>query len=460
MDEDAGEKLALFRYRVVAPLVETGITRQEFAARRAEILTTEFRMPGSELARRIPTRTLQRWTRRLLKAGFKGLLPQPRSDRGVTRALDPAILRRAVELKDEVPQRTLDRLLAMLAREAEAAGVDAPRAAARSTLHHHLQRLGKTRRLTVGPSRTFHRFETDAPNDLWMTDVKYGPYLPAEQPGTFRRAYLIAFIDDHSRAAWASYYAAEDLQSLLDCFKRSMLRRGVPTKVYCDNGLVFRSRQFSRICAELGIRHVFAKAYAPQGKGKIERFWGHVDTSFVPELQVSQPQTLEELNRLFWAWLETDYLHRKHSETQETPAVRHARGKIVPLDPAVAAEVFLWKEQRTVDKTGVIRVFNNRYEVDSRLYRQRVDIRYDPFDLSVIRIFCDGQRFPDAVVLDLHRATDPRVKPPVEPSASGPGTDYLRQMQKQQEAEARAKLRRLEFRNAPTPKSKEASPDV
>ena len=451
MDEDAREKMALHRFRVIAPLLETGLSRQDLATRRAEILATEFRLPDAPLPRRISRRTLERWLQRYAARGFKGLTPQSRSDRGLCLAIDPQILRRAVELKDEVPERTLDRLLCLLAREVEAqpgtAAASSDRVA-RSTLHRHLQRLGKTRRLTTAPSRTFHRFEAKVPNELWMTDVKYGPYLPGEQEGTYRRAYLIAFLDDHSRAAWGAYYIAEDLPSLLDCFKRAMLRRGVPTRVYCDNGLVFKSRQFSRVCAELGIRHVFAKAYAPQGKGKIERLWKHVDTSFVPELQVSQPKTLEDLNRLFWAWLEVDYLHRKHGETDETPAIRHDRAKIAPLDPAVAAEVFLWKEQRTVDKAGVISVFGNRYEVDARLYRQRVDIRYDPFDLSAIRILCDGRRFPDAVVLNLHRAADPRVTP-ASPAKPRPGTDYLRRLQQQQEATARAKLGRLEFRNPP-----------
>ena len=455
MDEDAQEKLALHRFRVIAPLLEKGLSRQALAARRTEILASEFRLPDSPLPRQIARRTLERWVQRYGVHGFKGLMPQPRSDRGACRAIDPQRLRRAVELKDEVPERTLDRLLAMLAREEAERPLQAP---ARSTLHRHLQQLGKTRSLTTAAQRTFHRFETKVPNELWMTDVKYGPYLPGERPDTFRRAYLIAFLDDHSRAVWGAYYAAEDLPSLLDCFKRAMLRRGVPTRVYCDNGLVFRSRQFSRICAELAIRHVFAKAYQPQGKGKIERFWHYVDTSFAPELQVSQPKTLEELNRLFWAWLDADYLHRKHGETEETPAVRHDRAKASPLDPAVAAEVFLWKEQRTVDKAGVISVFGNRYEVDSRLCRQRVDIRYDPFDLAAIRVFCDGRRFPDAVVLNLHRAADPRVTP--TPAAPRPGTDYLRGLQQQQEAAARAKLRRLEFRNLPEMQRQEGTQDV
>jgi len=183
MDEDAREKLALHRFRVIAPLLEKGLSRQELAERRAEVLATEFRLPDSPLPRCIGRRTLERWVRHYTNHGFKGLMPQPRSDRGACRAIDPKILRRAVELKDEVPDRALDRLITVLAREEQErrdAGEDGAEPPARSTLHRHLQQLGKTRRLTTAPRRTFHRFETKAPNELWMTDVKYGPYLPGE----------------------------------------------------------------------------------------------------------------------------------------------------------------------------------------------------------------------------------------------------------------------------------------
>lgn len=110
MDEDAREKMALHRFRVIAPVLETGLSRQELAARRTEILATEFRLPDTPQPRRIARRTLERWVRRYAERGVKGLMPQPRSDRRRCRAIDPQILRRAVELKDEVPERTLDRL--------------------------------------------------------------------------------------------------------------------------------------------------------------------------------------------------------------------------------------------------------------------------------------------------------------------------------------------------------------
>ncbi len=138
------------------------------------------------------------------------------------------------------------------------------------------------------PKGSFRRYEKDRPNAQWQSDVWHGPYIPDPRDGErMRRTYLIAFLDDHSRlVTHAEFYLAEDLPSLLDCFKKAVQKRGLPTRLYCDNGVIYTSRQFSRIVAELGMHHIRAKAYAPEGKGKIKRFWRTVDSSFLPELKL------------------------------------------------------------------------------------------------------------------------------------------------------------------------------
>jgi hypothetical protein len=112
-----------------------------------------------------------------------------------------------------------------------------------------------------------------------------------------------------------------------------------------------------------------------------------VDSSFLPELRARPAKNLEELNSLFSAWLEQGYHHWTNRETGETPAARFARGlsDIRLPDPARLAQVFLWRESRRVDKTGQFSLQNNRYEVDPSLAGRRIQLRYDPFDLSVTR---------------------------------------------------------------------------
>ena len=79
--------------------------------------------------------------------------------------------------------------------------------------------------------------------------------------------------------------------------------------------------------------------------------------------------------------------------------------------------IFLWEEQRMVDKTGCVRLDGNTFEVDLELCRKRVLLRYDPFDLTEIQVWLEGTQYANATVVDLSRPYDRRVKPEPEPVA-------------------------------------------
>ncbi|WP_243239403.1 Mu transposase C-terminal domain-containing protein [Sulfobacillus harzensis] len=66
---------------------------------------------------------------------------------------------------------------------------------------------------------------------------------------------------------------------------------------------------------------------------------------------------------------------------------------------------FLWQETRKADKTGVIQLAGNRYEVDARLARKTLTVRYDPYDLTITHCEYQGQIYSDAtpLVLQHHR---------------------------------------------------------
>ena len=224
----------------------------------------------------------------------------PRSDRGKLVKLTPDILQRAKELKQANPSRSIPHIINMLSSELGYKLEIAP-----STLWRHLSKMGLGGRTTL-PKSGFKRWSTAAPNDIWQSDVNYGPYIPDPgNPDIKRRTYLIAFLDDYSRLiTHAEYFFAESVYSLEICFKKALLRKGVPKQVYVDNGAVFQSHVFHQACAELGIRHISAKPYSPEGKGKLERFWRTLNDDFVVELHTDPVQTLEELNKKLWAWLE------------------------------------------------------------------------------------------------------------------------------------------------------------
>ena len=94
---------------------------------------------------------------------------------------------------------------------------------------------------------------------------------------------MIAFIDDHSRLVpHGQFHPSEGIAAFMDSFSQALQKRGLPRKLYVDNGSAFRSRQLEFTTASLGIALIHAKPYQPQGKGKIERFFKTIRTQFLP----------------------------------------------------------------------------------------------------------------------------------------------------------------------------------
>ena len=96
--------------------------------------------------------------------------------------------------------------------------------------------------------------------------------------------------------------------------------RGIPGKLYVDNGPAFRSRHLQHTCASIGIALIYSRPYQPEGKGKIERWFRTVRESF---LSTEKAKTLDDLNESFSNWIIT-YNHTQHSITKEEPIKRFA----------------------------------------------------------------------------------------------------------------------------------------
>jgi transposase InsO family protein len=104
-------------------------------------------------------------------------------------------------------------------------------------------------------------------------------------------------------------------------FRQAILKYGMPEAVFFDNGKQYRTKWMGRACAKMGIRLLFARPYYPESKGKVERFNRVVD-SFLSEVALEKPQSLDKLNELFWVWLEECYQNKPHSalEGKASPA--------------------------------------------------------------------------------------------------------------------------------------------
>jgi putative transposase len=396
------DELVLARYAVVAPLVCREMTVEEFNAEVRRIVAATHRFPDDE-AKRVSRRHLRRWVKwykegrklkdvREIPPGMDALRALVRTDCGVPKVLAPALVERAIRLRAEEPTRTTGSLVKLLQAEAEMRGEEPP-AIEEATLAHHLRLRRATRKVMKQDGRVYPRFEHAHRNDLWQGDMTGGLWLPNPLgPKKPRQCFLHAVIDDHTRyVPHAEFYFRQNLTCLLDGLRKAMHAGGVCSTLFVDNGSAYQHHQLERMAARLGTRVVFATPYHPQGKGKIERFFGHVKGSFYPEARRAGLQSLEALNEFFWGWLE-QYHVREHSEIKTTPQARweaeavHARWP----DSATLAEAFLWEEQRTVDRTGCVSLEDNAYPVPEYLVGQKVSLRFDPFELSKVRVFHNG----------------------------------------------------------------------
>jgi len=378
-----------------------------------EIAAESYTIPGSHKTR-VSMRTLERWIAHYRRGGWDALKPQPRPKAGTRIA--PAVLQKAVELRKTQPSRSVEQLIFLLEHD----GTVKPGEIAYSTLARHLRKAGASRsELRSDPSSKGHRrFEAADTHLLWQADFQHTLYLPdPDNPKKRKKALLFAIIDDHSRLiVHAEFYWDERLPRLEDALKKAILRHGVPEQFYCDNGAVFTSHHLVRICGKLGIRLSHSRPYRPQGRGKIEKFFRFIDSSFKPEayaqIQAWQIATLGELNAALAAWLDGFYHVRKHGGTGEPPLNRAARCqrviRRVPVEELM--DIFLWEETRKADKTGCVSLMGNIYEMAGELTGLTVTLRFDPFDLKVLQVWHQGRRFPNAVPLDLSQPVHQRVK--------------------------------------------------
>jgi putative transposase len=262
--------------------------------------------------------------------------------------------------------------------------------------------------------------------------------------GTAKPTYKFAFIDDHSRLLPGYRFGfAEDTVRLAAALRPALAARGVPAGIYVDNGSAFVDAWLLRACAKLGVRLVHSAPGRPQGRGKIERFFRTVREQFLVEVTdtsaedlaaagVDHATALLELNRLFVAWVETEYHRRTHTETGQSPLARWQAGwQRLGRTPAMPTadeltEAFLWSEYRVVTKTATVSLHANTYQVDPTLVGRRVELVFSPFDLETVQVRYHDKSYGKALPHTISRHAHPKAKPETpEPAPAATGIDYL-----------------------------------
>ncbi len=329
--------------------------------------------------------TIENWLYAYKKYGFETLKPQKRSDQGHSRVINDTVAEEIERLLREAPQLTGRGILAEL-RARIPRQIPLP---SLTTLYRFIKIRGLSD-LRKPPRRDLRAYAFELAGDCWQADVCYGPRLPTEA-GLRRRVYLIAILDDATRLIpHAEFYWKQDLRSFKACLKQAFLKRGLPRRLYVDNGKIFRSRIILLLGARLGIQLIHSRPYRPQGRAKIERFFRRVRTSFLSRLQLDRLKDLRELNRLFWSWLEGEYHTQPHrglgGQCPVDAWLRLSEGiRSLPAEVDLN-ELFLEETKRRVAKDGTITLKGRAFEVGPTFIGERVTVRYDPDDLRSVRV--------------------------------------------------------------------------
>jgi putative transposase len=400
MDAKA-EKLALFRFGLIAPLVLETLPRGELTRRAEEIAARHYDIPDSQRIS-VSVDTLLEWALRYRKGGFDALAPKPRQDRGQSRAITPQLADLIERLKRENPHRTGMTLLRELALSSEQNPASSKSGVSASTLYRFLKQRGLTERQLLA-STPHKKFEAQSSNQIWQADMLFGPYV--QRPGGGKmQAFLHAILDDASRLIpHAQFYPNQGLDACLDCLRQAIAARGVPVRMYIDNAKIYRSQQLARIAASLGILIVHTPPYQPEGRGKIERFFRTVRDQFLTNLDRKQSLSLEELNERYWAWLENVYHRCEHSALASTPLLRWQRDieQVRQLPPATdLRRLFFYRLNRLVRRDCTFLLHNQYYEAPPQLTGETVEVRFDPLDAAEVEIHFQGKLQGTARLVD------------------------------------------------------------
>ena len=462
--EDRRTEIALFRYTLILPLCRGEYPPGGKQALREQLASRSYDIPHSSRSTVSPS-TLARWERRYRQAGFAGLKPQPRSDRGQPRAISAETLDRAETLKREQPQRSARSIIRALSLD-HTNPIPEETIAPRTLRRQLALRDATTPQLLAAQRpKPYRRFERSHFGDLWQGDAMHGPYLPnPANPDQERQVFLFAFLDDHSRLVpHAQFYWNEQLPRMEDCLQRAIRRYGRPLAIYVDRAQVYTSKQLDTVCATLGIQRILGTPYYPEGRGKIERLFEFVQADFLPELAISTVTTLPQLNASFLAWLEVVYHRKMHSETGQAPLERFRQDPAPttrPADPEELRVAFLHRAERKVYQTATVSFQGNRYAVPPYLRGKPIELRYDPFDLTRLEVWYNDAFLelaePEEIVTTTHPDTEPDPVPKPPPDSA---LDYLALLRRERERLLQEQLGTINFTQLEQHDTKEHADD-
>lgn len=372
----------LFRHSVLGPVLTMRLRRGELKRRLQELAGRDLEDFEGNI-RRVSWRTLEEWYYLHKQGGFDALVPRPRSDQGLCRILDPAIVELVVDLKKEDPGQSASQIRDTLIT----AGRIRDDQASSSTIRRILKRSGLSGpRIEVVRKDRF-RFQAERCGDLSQSDCLHGPKLFNPRTKREETTKIFAILDDRSRYCLNIQAGFRETEAaFLGVLHGAFARRGICRSLYVDRGSSFIGRDLRLACARLNVRLRHAPVRDGASKGKIERMFRTLRRRLLDRLGSDSVKTLGDLNVRLMAWAEGDYNVRPHAALDgRTPREVWESGLegIRWADsPSALDESFTGETPRKAKKDATVSFDGTVYEVPGHLRGQPVTLHYSFLDPS------------------------------------------------------------------------------
>lgn len=386
--------IATFRFGIISELINrTNLSYGDKEKILIEKSEQFFKHPTRGFSVQFSKSSIKQWVKLYNDSGRKieSLFPKPRKDRGKIRSIDDEIQDKILQYKIANPDETIPTLLKKMKNDKILSLDENIRP---STIYRFLK--NKSSEIKKAP-KDRKKFETELPNDLWQSDVMHGPKV--KNGSKSQKTYLHAIIDDHSRLIiHAEFFLNEQVETYKLCLKKGLEKRGLPRKLYVDNGACFSAINLEQITACLGISICHTPPYTPQGRGKIERWFKTVRDSFLPLLE--ENITLSEINLQLNNWVQ-EYNNSEHSATGLTPINKYIlKSECIRPAPPQLMDYFRVIQTRLMNKDRTFRLNGMLYEGPAVLIDKKIDLKFHFEDNKNIEIFFNDKSFGMAKILN------------------------------------------------------------
>lgn len=378
MTDKERERIAVFRYGIIAPLVNDSFTetsKKGFYKNASAKVTKDW--DGKPY--KVSSCTLERWFIRYRKDGLEGLFPCKRSDNGSSRKLNDNTIQRIEAIKSDFPNIPSTVIYARLIQE----GIIYKKDISLSSINRYVKELDIRNNYKV--KKEMRRYEKEHINDLWCGDSSVGPYIKIN--GKKEKIYMIALIDDASRMiVGIKVFLNDNFVNLMSVMKSAISKYGKPKYFNFDNGSPYKNEQMSLLAARIGTVIRYCEPYSPQSKSKIERWFRTCKDHWMRAINWDNFTSIEELEISLHKYV-NEYNNTVHSSLGITPSERFFEESdyIKRLSDKQVKESFYLEIDRKVSSDNIVIIEKKQYEVPYRFNKQNIKLRYS-YDLKEVYI--------------------------------------------------------------------------